>query len=404
MLTSDLLRVKRSGKAIEPRYLSKKIADRLLPAAESMVAALDGAVGQRREVIDEALGAILFKPADRVTVQGLKKLLLDRCTFACSEGPDPIAIRRETFLSAAVARRELDGCETLDRDMVLTATAEHLGTTAAALEARLFADLKQNEVLTEARKLDAHALLDRYNVALVQGVLLRATRVVVALDGEAPGRVRQLFRAARFHGLLHRVRDEGEGRFVVELDGPFSLFAASQKYGLRLAMFLPAVLRCRRWRLQAHVLWGKRKEPMVLELGPEQGLVPHSRRITGVAPELARFMEGFCQLGSPWQLERNDEIIATPGEVVCIPDLRFTHGETGEVVFLEAFGFWSRQAVWQRIEAVERGFPGRIILAVGRQLRVSEELLGEHDAAQLYVYKTSMRPKVVLERLDASSA
>jgi predicted nuclease of restriction endonuclease-like RecB superfamily len=213
--------------------------------------------------------------------------------------------------------------------------------------------------------------------------------------------VRQLFRAARFHGLLHRVTDEGEGRYLVELDGPFSLFTSSQKYGLKLAMFLPAVLRCRRWRLRADVLWGKRKEPMEFELGPGQGLVPHDERITGVAPELARFIEGFRRLDSKWELDENDEIIATPGVAVCVPDLRFTHRETGEVVFLEAFGFWSRQAVWQRIEAAEKGFPGRLILAIGKQLRVSEEVLAEDDAAQLYVYKSSMRPKAVLERLEA---
>ena len=32
-------------------------------------------------------------------------------------------------------------------------------------------------------------------------------------------------------------------------------------------------------------------------------------------------------------------------------------------------------------------FPGRILLAVGKQLRVSEEVLGEEDAGEVYVYK-----------------
>jgi predicted nuclease of restriction endonuclease-like RecB superfamily len=251
------------------------------------------------------------------------------------------------------------------------------------------------------REISPEALLDRYNVALVQGVLLRATRVTVALQGERPGHVRQLFRAARFHGLLHRVKRHGDDGWVVELDGPMSLFSSVQKYGLELAKFLPAILRCTRWRMRAEVLWGKRKERCVLELGQDAGLTPRDKRITGVAPELQSFVDAFGKLETSWDVADNDEIIALPGEAVCVPDLVFTNRDTGEEVFLEAFGFWSRQAVWQRIETLQRSdFEGRIILAVGKHLRVSEELLDDDDAGQIYVYKTKMRPKQILERLE----
>lgn len=401
MLTSDLLRVRRSGKTITPRYLDDKAIKRLLPAAERLVAAFDGAEGQRREAIDEALGDVPFKPTDRLVVEGLKKLLADRATFACAEGPDPAELRGVTFERAAAARRALAPREELDRDALLAEVAREHHLAPAALEERLFADLRQNEVLTDMRRLDATSLMHRYNVALAQGVLLRATRVLVALDGEEPGRVRQLFRAARFHGLLHRVTEQDEGRYLIELDGPFSLFSAVQKYGLKLASFLPAILRCRRWLLRADVLWGKKKEPMQFELTPKRGLVPPDDQIRGVAPELEKFIDGFRALDSPWELTRNEDIIAIPGRAVCVPDLRFAHRKTGEIVYLEAFGFWSRKAVWQRVEDVREGFPGRILLAVGKQLRVSEEVLTDDDAGELYVYKASMRPKAVLARLDA---
>ena len=93
-------------------------------------------------------------------------------------------------------------------------------------------------------------------------------------------------------------------------------------------------------------------------------------------------------------------LFALPGEAVCVPDLVFTNDATGEEVFLEAFGFWSRQAVWQRLETIERGFPSPIILAVGKQLRVSEAALEDRTSADLYVYRTTMRPKAILERLE----
>jgi hypothetical protein len=70
-------------------------------------------------------------------------------------------------------------------------------------------------------------------------------------------------------------------------------------------------------------------------------------------------------------------------------------------VHLEVFGFWSRAAVWRRVEQIRRGgLPCRLLLAVGKQLRVSEEVLGEDDAGEVYVYKQSLSPRAVLARLN----
>ena len=53
-----------------------------------------------------------------------------------------------------------------------------------------------------------------------------------------------------------------------------------------------------------------------------------------------------------------------------------------------------------RVELVREGFPARLILAVGKHLRVSEEVLDEDDAGELYVYKATMSPRAILERLE----
>jgi predicted nuclease of restriction endonuclease-like RecB superfamily len=387
---------------LEPRFLAAAARKRLLSVAEDLLAALSHGEGRTREQLDELLDAIPFKPSDRQVVQGLRKLLMDRCEFEVDEGIAPSAIRQLLFHKAAERRSKLGPREAFDRDAVVREAADELGVEPQAIEQRMFADLRTHERLTRFRALDAPQLLDRYDLALAQGVLLRATRVRVMLHNEDAGRARQLFRAARFHGLLHRVVRRGEGSYLIELDGPFSLFSAVQRYGLKLAMFLPAVLRCRSLRLDAEVLWGKTREPFAFQLGPERGLVPHDARVKGVAPELQTFCERFAKLDTAWQLERNDSIIALPGEAVCVPDLRFSNRETGEEVFLEAFGFWSRAAVFQRIETIQRGeFPARLVLAVGKQLRVSEELLEDEHPGVVHVYKTSMSPKKVLALLDA---
>ena len=82
-----------------------------------------------------------------------------------------------------------------------------------------------------------------------------------------------------------------------------------------------------------------------------------------------------------------------------MPDLRFSH-RGGEVIWLEVLGYWSRDAVWRRVELVQQGLPEKLLFAASQRLRVSEQVLDEHPSGALYVYKGSLSAKAVLERLE----
>src|SRR5207253_5166156 len=137
-------------------------------------------------------------------------------------------------------------------------------------------------------------LLERYNVALAQSILLRSTRVHVAIRGETPQRYRALLRRAKFHRLICEIEKTAPDSYRLHLDGPLSLFSATQKYGLQLALFLPAILQCSDFDLHADLRWGPQRSPRVFELSSADGLVPHTVD-SGmyVAPELAMFAELF---------------------------------------------------------------------------------------------------------------
>ncbi|WP_437672655.1 DUF790 family protein [Sorangium sp. So ce131] len=400
MLTSDLVRVRRRGGLVVPQYLRGAAAERLLPVARVYLDILSRSVGDSRDEVDAALDAVEVPARDRVAALGLRKVLEDGCAYEVAEGVDPEALRRELFLAAAAAHRALDVRARFDRAAVLDEVAARLGTTPAAIEAGLYADLRGAEILRKAATDAPEVLLDRYNLALAQSILLRATQVTVRVEGESAPRYRKIFRAARFHGLIHVVQGDPASGYTILLDGPFSLFDAVQRYGLRLAMFLPSVLACASFKVRAELRWGRDKEPLAVEIGPNDGLVYHGRELAETTPELEAFCEGFRKLGSPWRVSHNERLFALPGEVVCAPDLVFENAATGEEVYLEAFGFWSRAAVWRRVELIRKGFPARILLAVGKQLRVSEEVLGEDDAGEIYVYRATMSPRAVLARLD----
>jgi predicted nuclease of restriction endonuclease-like RecB superfamily len=374
--------------------------ERLSPIVGHYIDTFAGMVGRSRDEIDAALDSAHVPARDRVAALGLRKVLEDRAEFEVTEGVDPEALRREVFAAAAIAHRELDVRAEFDRDAVLAAVADRRGVTPEALDRGLYADLHGSEILRRFSPLSPLEVIARYNLGLAQAILLRATKVTVHLEGEEPARYRQVFRAARFHGLIHVVRGRPEAGYTVELDGPYSLFDSVQRYGLKLALFLPSVLSCRSFHLKADVLWGRERAPAVFEIDPEDGLASPTPDSLPAAPDLEVFCSAFQRLESAWTVAKSEQIFALPGEVVCVPDLVFSSRETGEDVYLESFGFWSRTAVWQRVELIRRGFPCRILLAVSKQLRVSEEVLGEEDAGEIYVYKRTISPREVLERLE----
>ncbi len=400
MLTADLVRARKKGDKLHAAYLRGPAVERLLPVARFYLEAHAGAVGRTRDEIDAMLATFEVPARDRVAALGLRKIVEDRCTYEITAGADPEALRADVFWAAARAHRALDVRGEFDRGAVLAEAAVRLGTTPEAIEAGLYADLRGSEVLQRVDPIPPEAVVERYNLGLAQAVLLRARSVTVRVDGERPAHYRRLFRAARFHQLIHVVEARAEGGYVIRLDGPFSLFDSVQRYGLRLALFLPSVLAFGSFHVRADVLWGKERAPAVFEVVPGDELVPHVEEERGEPDELDVFCAAFRRLESEWSVQRSERIFALPGEVVCVPDLRFENGATGEEVYVEVFGFWSRAAVWQRVELLRKGgFPARILLAVGKQLRVSEEALGEDDAGEVYVYKATMSPRAVLERL-----
>ncbi|APR85834.1 Hypothetical protein A7982_11183 [Minicystis rosea] len=401
MLTVDLVRARRKkDKTLAPAYLAGPAAERLYPIARYYVETHEAKIGFSRDDIDESLDAIEVPARDRVASLGLRKVIEDRCVFEIAEGVDPEKIREALFWAAARAHKALDVRAEFDRAAVLAEVSAALGLAPELIEAGLYADLRGSEVLKSFETLTPAAAIERYNLGLAQAILLRATRVTVRIEGEDPRTYRRIFRAARFHQLIHVVRPLAEGGYVIELDGPFSLFDSVQRYGFRLALFLPSILACRSFELRGDILWGKEREPFVFTVSPADGLVSCSPDPPDTTPELEAFCAAFTRLESEWTVAQSDRIFALPGEEVCVPDLVFENRETGEEVYLEVFGFWSRAAVWRRVEQIRRGgLPCRILLAVGKQLRVSEEVLGEEDAGELYVYKATISPRAVLDRL-----
>src|SRR5207249_4672424 len=107
------------------------------------------------------------------------------------------------------------------------------------------------------------------------------------------------FRQIKFHRLICDVELASGGRkpsdassYRLHLDGPLSLFSATQKYGLQLALFLPTLLLCEHFELKARLRWGAERKEKVFHLSAKDALVSHQAE-TGayVPPEVPMFVE-----------------------------------------------------------------------------------------------------------------
>lgn len=405
MLTADLVRVQRRGDLLTVKPLQGPTRQRALGLARAYVDLAAAHADGNRGELDEAFDAVEVGGRDGRLAEGLKKLVLDRCVFEMTPGEDPVELRRELFRRAALARREVPDGLAFDRDALVAEVAAARGLEPRALEAALFADLHQAHRLQAFRPLSAEALLDAYDMSQAQAVLLRALRVRVTVYAGHPSAYRALFHRLKFLRLLFSLARQDDGGYRLEIDGPYSLFDAVTKYGLQLALVLPALDLCDAWELEADVLWGRDRQRcrFVASGGSAPDLAAGNDEAPSapLADDVAALVVRFRALDTPWQLEPFPEILDLPGVGLCVPDLQFRHRDTGETVYLEVLGFWSREAVWRRVDLVQAGLPYRVLFAVSERLRVSADVLDAGAASALYVYKGVMSARRIAELLEA---
>jgi predicted nuclease of restriction endonuclease-like RecB superfamily len=166
--------------------------------------------------------------------------------------------------------------------------------------------------------------------------------------------------------------------YVFSIDGPLSLFSATTRYGLQVALFLPALLHCTDFRLEAELRWGPKREPRSFHLDPRDGLITHQADTgTYIPAEIPAFVERFRQVAPAWQISECTDIIELGREGVWVPDFRATHQASSTDVFVEVVGFWKRASLERLIRLLPRHGPPRFVLAISDRFKVDEETLGE---------------------------
>lgn len=398
MLTADLVRATVRDGTLHLTAMKADARRTAVGIAEEMLGLARVMVGEPVDAVREAFAGIDRPLRLEKVVLGLEKLLLDATETDAVAELDPVEVRSQVFLRAARARAEAGTQGGFDRDAILAGIADELQTTVAVLEQALFADLKGERRLLSAPVYSAEALVRDYELGQEQAVLLRAERVVVEVHCRAPAVYRALFRRLKFLRLLCTLDPIPTGGYRLTIDGPASLFGSTTRYGLELAMLVPLLRECDRFALDAVVRWGAAKERV--HFHSEGALVGASVAEPPLPPELAALIDRFTSNHPDYEVARADALVEIRGAGVLVPDLAFTHRESGEVVLLELLGHWSRDAVWKRVELAEGGLPTPMVFAVPSRLRVDESVLPDDLPGCLYVFKGTLRAAAVHERLE----
>ncbi len=380
-----------------PDRLTRNAHAQYVGLAERMLELYRSGVGRTRQELHRGVADILADEEDCPVrrVASFCKLLDDVSEYRMDREGKAAKLRREVFHRAARKHPLVANADQLFEQSeadVKAAIAAEMGRSWEEIDRDLFADVMEFHRLSRFDGYEnAAALLARYNVAQVQVALYGA----VALHITATADLKTILRYAKLARLLHTIRQVNDGEWLITLDGPASVIHETQRYGVQLAKFLPALIACRGWRMTAVVPVGKQRGKLRLELDAKAGLHSHLPVPEEFDSEVeAAFAKRWGE--SPregWRLLRESEILFE-NQRVFFPDFTFEH-EDGRRVHLEIIGFWTPEYLTAKRATLARFARHQILVAIARS---SHEAAPDWPVACL-VYKTRLKVDEVLDRL-----
>jgi predicted nuclease of restriction endonuclease-like RecB superfamily len=243
-------------------------------------------------------------------------------------------------------------------------------------------------------------LIERYNLEVARGVLYWAKEIQLHVEDN----YRDVFRYIKLMGLMHTIYPAEKGYDIV-LHGPISPFVTSTiRYGLQFARFMPALLLCDNWRMEAQVRPPNSDKFIRYQLDDTTELRSYFKGSAGFASQLeasfaAEFEAKFNQSERVWELAYEDEMILL-GDTVMIPDFSFTHRKNGRRALLEIVGYWHPNYVRRKLEKVQNAARTDLILLVYESANVSAEAFTAVSAGEVLTFKNKPVLKDVLAAVE----
>ena len=395
MLTSDLAINRRRGERIFPHFVHPRDEANLRDAGK-LIEIFEKSAGKKmRGELDGELENYVGTGTDYKILRGFIKLLQDRSEFEIDSIETPEEIRRKVFLEAGKYGQVLPDSE--ERRTVLEIVADEFQSDAETIFRNLYGDLSGNQKLTAFEKIEPEELLNKYNLAQAQALLYRCVEMKIRVAPSDAENYRAVFGWIKHFGLIHSVAGNADDGYNITLTGAASLFKSSQKYGIRMAVFLPALLLCRDWKMSAEIPDKKRGTAFYTLSSEQDELESHYLDEPEYKnPVGEKLVQNWEKNDTKWKLKENREVVDL-GKTAFVPDFVLVSGR--KKIYLDILGFWTPKMLKKRLEEFKSAKFTKFILAADEDLRGSRE---ESDvkSANVIFFKNRLKPELLEETAE----
>lgn len=385
MLPESLLRVARVGGEGILRYLTARDEVWL----GDLLGEMRGLVGKTVDEIDGEVDSRIVPNfwaigAGARAVRGAMRVLSRSWPSKVVAAARPAEIRQTLFelASAGLARQE-----------ALARTATSLHIPESEVLPGLFADRPgARRLVAPTESPSPSRLAELYNLALLQGVLLRSFRVLI----RTPTHGQSVVRNAKLKRLICTCSiDDGCTR--IELSGPLALFRQTTRYGHALASFVPALVATPGWSLRANCVLRDEQLLVCAQAGDPIARTHAAARDTESAVE-KRLLRDVRRLGTPWIIERETTAVRA-GRAVFFPDFTLRRG--AEQVHVEIVGHYTADYLTSKLQTLRSAGIENFVVCVDDSLACSS---GAIEPAPVLRYRRSIDACALLGLADKVSA
>jgi uncharacterized protein len=394
MLTSDLAINFRRGDKVFPRLIKTDHAG-YLRDAEILIEIFENFQGATRGELERELEEYIGTGTDFRILRGFIKLLNDRCEYETDAPAEPIEIRQKVFLEARKFQPVFP--DSANKSKVLQTVADEFQTNPDAIFANLYADLSAQQRLASFENITPNDLLDRYNLAQAQAILYKCVEMKIRVVPSDAANYRSIFSWIKHFGLIHSVVGNVSNGYEITLTGAASLFHRSQKYGIQMSVFLPALLLCGNWKMRAEI--NDKKGTAFYELTSEQTELVSNRydEPEYENPVHEKLKKTWEKSSVSWNLEENREVVDL-GKTAFVPDFVLISPD-GARVYLDVLGFWTPKSLKKRLEELEAVKFKNFIIAAWQELRGSREE-ATFSSENIVFFKSKLEPLLLKEAAE----
>jgi predicted nuclease of restriction endonuclease-like RecB superfamily len=400
MLTNEHAIIEYKDGRVIPDRLTRNTHRHYVDHAERMLAIYCEGIGRQRRWLHGDIERVFADEPDCPVrrIQAFCKLLDDASTFGGDPSGKSAKLRLDVFSRAARHHplvRQPDRLFEHEEEATKARIADELGTSSEQIDQALYADVMAYQTLEEFTGYPGPgAFLSRYNVAQLQASLYRAESMTVTAGDD----LKTIVRYAKFARLLHEIVRVGSSTYRITFTGPASVLRETRRYGVDFAKFLPALLACKGWTMEA-ILQTPWKAHAKLVISAEDGFTSHLPAVQEFDSALeASFAEKFGPHRNGWQLIREGRILCDH-QKTFVPDFTLRH-EDGTEVLLEIVGFWTPEYLAAKRETLRLFRRHHILLAVPERSLREGAVVGEN----VLTYKTTIKLPPLLAALEAARA